>query len=506
MTRVGFAIFASCIWLPASAAPPGLAPETAGVAQHVDELIAARCAEEAVTLVPTSSDAQFLRRAYLDLVGSIPTVGEAREFLSDERPDKRARLIDALLARPDHATHLATLWRDDLLATVENRETIPDDLIRLLDNWLRIRFLENDGYDKLAAGLITATGTVPDDRGAAVYIAAHQAAPERLATGTARMFLGVQLDCAQCHDHFFAKWTQDDFWSFAAVFAEVRRVGAMRFRALPELADGAAREITIPETTKVMAPRFPGADQSLSTETTRRAAFAEWLTRPDNPYFAQAAVNRLWAVLFGYGLVHPIDKRSAFNPPSHPKLLALLAEDFTAHGYNVRRTLRILANTKAYGRTSRGKEPLNPRLFARKMVRPLTPKQLYASLRTAAGAPPAPEANRAASQFVDRFSSATSRVEFQSGIPQALLLINGQTITSLTNPAESRLIIATAESPFFDDQERIETLFLAALSRYPRAEELERCREYLEESESLKKSLSDIFWALLNSSEFALNH
>src|SRR5690606_29114521 len=145
------------------------------------------------------------RRAFLDLIGTIPTVGETREFLASEASDRRERLIAELLSRPDHATHLASLWREDLIATVENRDLLPPDSIRLLDHWLRTRFLENDGYHTLAAGLLTATGALPTDRGAAVYLTAHQAAPDRLATGTARMFLGVQVDCAQCHDHPFSK-------------------------------------------------------------------------------------------------------------------------------------------------------------------------------------------------------------------------------------------------------------------------------------------------------------
>ena len=505
MARAGFLIATLLVASVAFASANELSPEEASLAAKIDRLIADKAHAKSVPLAAISSDAEFLRRAYLDLVGTIPTAGEARAFLADDRPDRRHRLINTLLARPDHATHLATLWRDDLLASVENREIIPDDSIRLLDHWLRTRFLENDGYDTLAAGLITATGSIPDDRGAAIYIAAHQTAPERLATGTSRMFLGVQIDCAQCHDHFFADWTQEDFWSFAAVFAEVRNVNNANFGMLPKLTDDRTpRPVTIPETTQVMVPRFPGENEPLTAETTRREAFARWLTGPDNPYFATAAVNRLWAVLFGYGLVHPIDNMGPLNPPSHPKLLELLADDFTAHDFNIRRTLRILANTKAYGRSSRGGG--DPRLFARKLVRPLTPRQLHASLRTASGELPALQSDPQARQFVENFSSANSRVEYQSGIPQALLLLNGETVAGLTNPEQSRLVIGIADSPFFNDKERVETLFLAALSRDPRSDELDRCLTYLTEAKTTREGLSDILWALLNSSEFALNH
>jgi hypothetical protein len=411
-----------------------------------------------------------------------------------------------LLARPDHATHLANLWREDLLATVENRDLLPPDSVRLLDHWLRTRFLKNDGYHHLAAGLLTATGATPTDRGAAVFMTAHQSAPERLAAGTSRMFLGVQIDCAQCHDHPFTKWSQKDFWSYAAVFAQVSTVPDPDGGMLPRVEDGAARPVMVKDTTEVVAARFLGNTEPVSDTAVRRTALAEWLTAPQNPYFARTAVNRLWAVLFGYGLVHPIDDFGDHNAPSHPEVLSLLTKDFASHGYDARRLLRILANTKTYQRTSRGEGSINPRLFARKAVRPLTPRQLHASLRTAAGLLPAPEADQEARQFVERFDAAGSRVEYSAGIPQALLLMNGAVVAALTDPQQSRLISAAADSPFFTDDDRIETLFLATLSRRPRTDEVERCREYLSKSSDKREGLSDILWALLNGPEFALNH
>lgn len=494
-----------------AASPPFESPSEADLAAQIDSLIEQKCREQQVEVAPIASDAEFLRRAHLDFIGTIPTVGEARAFLEDDLPQKRQRLIETLLERPDHATHLANLWRDDLLSTVENREILPEDAIRLLDGWLRARFLKNDGYDRLAAELITATGEQPNDRGAAIFISAHQTAaegtPERLAASTARMFLGVQIDCAQCHDHFFAKWTQQDFWSFAANFTEVRNQNEAEPGQLPLLVDDATDVfVSIPGTKKALSPRYLGQAPPPTPSDSRRDALTQWLTAPDNPFFAQAAVNRLWAVLFGYGLVDPIDDMGDHNPPSHPELLQLLADDFATHHFDVRRTLRILANTKAYARSSRGNDSLNPRLFARKLVRPLSSEQLLASLRVAAGAVPLPTNDSTARQWANQLNGASSRVEYESGIPQALLLLNGDTVAELTDPEESRLVIAIAASPYFDRKERIETLFLAALSRNPSEEELARCTKYLEEADSATEGIADILWALLNSSEFALNH
>ncbi|MBA3315955.1 MAG: DUF1549 and DUF1553 domain-containing protein [Planctomycetota bacterium] len=495
--------FAACLAF-AGAAP--LPDDERAVAAKIDKLIVAKCGGAGVTPAAIAGDAEFLRRASLDLIGTIPTAGETREFLADASPDKRERLIDELLLRPDHSTHLASLWREDLLATVENRDLLPPDSLRLLDHWLRLRFLRNDGYHTLAAGLLTATGAVAADRGAAVYLTAHQAAPERLASGTSRMFLGVQVDCAQCHDHPFTKWSQNDFWSYAAVFAQIRSTPDPDGSMLMRVEDGTAAPVTILDTTQVVDARFLGATDAVGETSSRRAALADWLTAPENPYFARTAVNRLWAVLFGFGLVHPIDDFGDHNAPSHPQVLNLLAQDFSRNGYDVRRLLRILANTQTYQRTSHGDGSGDPRLFARKAVRPLSPRQLHASLRTAAGLLPAPEADVEARQFVQRFDNAVSRVEYQAGIPQALLLMNGDVVASLTDPQQGRLISAAADAPFFSDVERIESLFLATLTRLPTDAESERCQNLLKEDDDTREALSDILWALLNTSEFALNH
>jgi len=498
-------VFALAIFVALTAAAP-LPDDERALAQKIDELILAKAETKGIAPSPLADDGEFFRRASLDLIGTIPTAGESREFLADAAPEKRERWIAELLLRPNHSTHLASLWREDLLATVENRELLPPDSIRLLDHWLRTRFLENDGYHALAAGLLTSTGALANDRGAAVYLTAHQAAPARLAAGTSRMFLGVQVDCAQCHDHPFTKWSQKDFWSYAAVFAQIRSMPDPDGSMLMRLADGNAEPVKILDTDQVVDPRFLGESDPVGEVSSRRMALAEWLTAPENPYFAKTAVNRMWSVLFGYGLVHPIDDFGDHNGPSHPEVLTLLADDFATHGYDVRRVLRILANTQAYQRTSKGDGNVDPRLYVRKAVRPLTPRQLHDSLRTAAGLLPAPEDDQQARQFVTRFDTSNSRVEYQAGIPQALLLMNGDVVANLTDPQQSRLISGAVEAPFLDDAGRIETLFLATLTRRPTEAEAQRCLDLLKESDDKRQALSDILWALLNTSEFALNH
>ncbi len=503
----------------AAAGDPGAFPsDEQAVAARIDALVDAGCAEAGIAVAGPADDAEFLRRASLDLLGTIPTAGEVRAFLADSDPAKRSKLIDRLLARPEHPTRLARLWRDDLVGGVPQRRPFADEHDRLLTNWLRSRFQANDGYDRLAVGLLSAglldrdPDTTRRNVGSHVFLAAHDGPSERAAR-TARVFLGVQIDCAQCHDHPFDRWTQRDFWGLAAVFSQIETDGGMGSALPSPIRDGRANPVLLPDTTEAVPPRLLGAAEPLGAAPGPwRADLAAWITDPANPYFARAAANRLWATAFGYGLVHPVDDFGPHNPPSHPELLDELARDFAAHGYDVRRTLRILTNTRAYGRTSRGTEPIDPRLYARRSPRPLSPDQLLASLRMAAGltpfgsATPAGQPEPDAAAFLLRLDGSASRVEYRGGIPQALTMMNGVLVASLTDPQRSRLVTAVAESPFFDDAVRIETLFLATLSRPPTSDEAARCRAFLNVATDRHEALADILWALLNGTEFTLNH
>jgi hypothetical protein len=483
---------------------------------RVDELLAQRCAQEGVEPAPLAFDAVFLRRACFDLCGVLPSVAEVRAFIADPRPDKRARLIDSLLKKPDHATHLADTWRNFLL---------PGDLeperfggILGFQNWLRTQFVENKRYDGLVADLLVARGST-DRSPATLFYTALEAKPEELATSTSRIFLGVQIQCAQCHDHPFNSWKMQDFWGYAAFFARVQQQ-PQRGRAGMEVLDVPYGEVKLHDSDEVMPPKY--LDARLAEEgidDNRRRPLAIWLASRSNPYFARATVNRVWGQLFGRGIVDPVDDLGTHNPPSHPELLEELSAWFIETGFDLRELYRMLANTRAYQLSSHwaGGEPPRPELFARMAIKSLTAEQLYdglakATLRRSAGGN-----DGAAGRFTDperlafvaRFRSPGAKpTEYESGIPHALSLMNGQAIRVATDLSRSPLL-HSLEAPFFTDDQRLEILFLSTLSRPMHEEEREQFTAYVSSGGAAgdrRQALADVLWALLNSAEFTLNH
>jgi hypothetical protein len=495
-----------------------LADESASqppMSRRVDGLLAERWTEARVTPERPADDGELLRRLYLDLTGVIPTVSEAREYLADARADKASIVIDRLLASPAHATHLANVWRDLMLP----RRFDPAQTAGLigLQNWLRRQFVENRRYDRVVADLLVATGG--DQSGPALFYTALRVKPEELGTATARIFLGVRLDCAQCHDHPFERWTQQDFWGYAAFFARLqqrsRNVEGMR------LVDAESGEVKLPDSNTIVPTRYPGGRLVDPQEPgTRRQQLAIWMVSDDNPYLARATVNLVWAQLFGRGLVEPLDDFGEHNPASHPQLLQELADNFTASGYDLRQLYRTLTHTRAYqlaslGRTAastNGSAARPPELFAEMAVKTLTPEQLYDSLARVALRPPTPGQDPlgepARQAFLVKMQTQTRTVtDMELGVPQALTMINGEAVNQVAGAAQGGLLAALA-APLFDDRQRVEIAFLATLARSPRDEEREQCVAYVESQPAAERprALGDIVWALLNSAEFALNH
>ncbi len=350
------------------------------------------------------------------------------------------------------------------------------------------------------------------------YYVAKDAKPENLAAGAARTFLGVQLECAQCHNHPFDRWKREQFWELAAFFAGVAKQGKDEGHGpIREIAD--RREVAIPGTSQIVKAAFLDAKKpQWGRRTSGRELLAEWVTAPDNPYFARAAVNRVWARFFGTGIVDPVDDLRADNPPSHPELLDLLADRFRSHGYNLKFLIRAITATKAYGLTSAvGRSELAPaNLFAAMPVRTLSPGQLYETLAQATGFRAGPGggmdygARVSRDQFVELFANRDEKpTEGETTILQALALMNGPLMASVTGLESSETLAAVAEAPYLDTPGRIETLFLAALTRRPRPDELARLVPYVESGGTTGKpsqALADVFWAILNGPEFRFNH
>ena len=492
--------------------------------QRIDALLEQQWAAADVTPARIATDGEFLRRAYLDLTGVIPRASEVREFLADDRTDKRAQLVDQLLASPRYATHMATTWRNRILPLgvdpARSREAMG------LQKWLRTRFARNLRYDNLVGELLLTIGG--DELGPALYFQANDLSPEKLAASSAELFLGLKLECAQCHDHPYADWSQRDFWGLAAFFARVKAPDDRRgmMMASYRIVDADRGDVRLPESSEIVPPKYPRGDTAGDeVRRTRRAQLAIWMTSRDNHFFARAAVNWAWTHLFGAGLVDSLDNVEDEDSSTQAQLLDELAKYFVDSGYDLRQLWRTLAATRAYQMSS-GQEPAGstaPHLFARMLAKPLTPEQLYDSfivlspprgsdmvggygeLRTAGSLDEDP----VRAEFVRRMRPPPGEVtEYRAGTLQALMLMNGPATGGVTAYDSSKLVGAL-DAPFMDDAAQVESLFLAVLARTPDEEEQRTCVEALQPSTSpaeRKRALSDILWALLNSTEFAFNH
>ncbi len=500
------------------------------LAKKIDQFLAARWKTEKIEPAPLADDAEYLRRLYLDLIGRIPSREEARAFLNDPIPDKRTRRVWRLLDEGAHVEHFVHVWRDLLIPETNNIE-VPGQLNSFTD-WLRQQFSQNVPYDRMISELLTVPfggervrsrrmmRNEPSDPAApsprAFYLA-KDAKPEELAASTARLFLGVSIECAQCHNHPFASWTRQHFWGYAAFFAGLQR-DAENNGVIREVFD--RRDIKIPGSLTSAEARFLDETQPRwKYNVGARATLAEWLTAANNPYFARATVNRLWTHFFALGLVEPVDDFRPDNPPSHPELLDELARQFAAHHFDLRYLVRSITASRAYQLSSAApaSASLPPRLFAQMAVKGLSPEQLFDSLAMATGYRPPPRSrpmNNAASpdaraEFLARFAGGQPRTEMQRSIQQALMLMNGQFIADATCLKNGAMLASIANDRSLDTAGKVEALYLATLSRKPTTREAKRFVQYVEEggpSKDAKQALADVFWVLLNSAEFSLNH
>src|SRR5580700_6473547 len=351
------------------------------LAAAIDRQIAARWTEENVPPTGPADDAEFLRRTYLNIAGRIPTASEAEQFLDDAGTTKRRLLVDRLLASAAYPTHLADLLRS-VIVPEANTDPMLQQQSEVFERWLRMRVAQNAGYDQIVKALITAG---PRSADSGFYFLAKGNKPENLAAGVSRVFLGVRIECAQCHNHPFAKWRREQFWQLAAFFA-----GTPTDSVEEPTQDTELVELLIPDTAKkVSAHYLDGGQPAWPTSGIHdpKKALADWITSPRNPYFSHAAANRVWAHLMGTGLVDPVDDFDESNPASHPELLDLLADEFVRQKYDVRFLIRAICASRTYQLSSAQTDPrqANRRLFARAPVKGLNPAELAASLSLAIG-------------------------------------------------------------------------------------------------------------------------
>jgi hypothetical protein len=504
--------------------PKPLAP--AELVEQLNTLLADFWKAQGIAPAEPAADTEFLRRVYLDLTGRIPMVSEVYAFLDDPDPNRSEKLVDDLLSRRDHATHLAAVWRSVLLPEGVDLNTYGGT--NKFDRWLADRFSQNLSYDEIVRQLLLAEGRVSES-GPILFYASLKLNPEEIAAKASRVFLGTRMECAQCHDHpFDDRIAQTDFWGFAAHFAQISRPQGKMEMTSPVLRvhDNDFGEVMLPDTETIVPPRLPDGSGEVATDPTgmalsRRQQLVDWLTNHNNDQFSRAAVNRVWQQLFGRGLIEPVDDIRPANKPISPEVLDLLTRDFAASEFDLRRLLRALVLTDAYQLSSGTPQddPAQALCFARMNMKYFTADQLFdciaVATRNEAMAGSAPDGaiarteNMSRQQFIEQFRvAAGDRTDYQAGVPQALTLMHGSVVNGATDLTSSGLL-KSLSAPFFTDEQRLETLFLATLSREPRDTEREKLLTYLKDAKDTDEKLGilgDVLWALLNSAEFTFIH
>jgi hypothetical protein len=473
---------------------------------------------------PPSSDAVFLRRVSLDLTGEQPTPDQVRQFLALNDPDKRAKLIDRLLASQD----FVLFWRIKLGDLLQISSARQNNGAYRYQAWIDHCLHENRPWDDMVRTMLTAVGDPNNiDTGGPVNYAMDSLEPNVSAELTAQRFLGLRLQCAQCHNHPFDVWTQDDYFGLAACFAKVQRGGGGMMAARAAITINPEGQILHLRTKEPARPRLlDGKAVTVTAKEDPRKVLASWMTSADNPYFARAAANWVWTQLFGKGLVEPSDDMGRANPPVHPELLDALARHFVAKKYDLRDLVRSIVNSEAYGTSSSpvaGNER-DTRLFSHQLPRPLTAHQMADALAQATDVPNRFENDAArgyrraievalptnASTILDTFGRCTRTAVCGTtsapplSLKQALLLIGGGDIdvkvTSLNGYLASVLRLE------LEPEELIENLYYRTVCRPPTAEELSHWTAELKGAGSQREAAEDLFWSLLNSREFAFNH
>lgn len=473
---------------------------------------------------PCSTDAQFLRRVTLDLCGRLPTPLEVRSFLASTLPDKRDRAIDRLLDSPDYATMQAMRWG----AILHNRRgSRPEGVTpsHAMSNWLKDAFAADMPYDQLARAIVTARGTA-DRCPPAVWYRNVRTAEDNV-DQISQMFLGVRVQCARCHHHPYDKWSQDDYYGMASFFARIERKRIADSRtALPtEAIVVKPRGAAIHLRTGMPMPAKPLEGEAIETAdgADPRVAFADWMTARENPYFARAAVNRVWGQMLGRGIVEPVDDMRVTNPPTNSELLDALAADFVAKGYRMKHLLRTICQSATYQLASAPttENALDRQNFARFYARRLPAEVLLDALDSATGAKTSlgfptemrvvelPD-ERPESYFLDTFgrplraSSCECERSNDSNLGQALHLLNSKEV-------QEKLMKADGLAQRFAKDGRptpmvVEEIYLRVLARLPQPNEEKTATSYLSSSKDRRKAMQSLLWSLLNSKEFQFNY
>lgn len=493
--------------------------DSAALTAIINQEISKRLLAEKSKSTGLCDDSEFIRRIYLDITGVIPPASAVSAFLSSTDTNKRAKLIDELLADPRFGKSYAETWVNLMVPRESNNRALNQ---KPLEGWLADHFNKNTPLNKVVYDLITATGEI-DKNPAGAYFVGNPTV-DKITDNVTRMFLGVQLQCAQCHNHPFTDWKQTEYWAMATFFLKTRINGTPQQAAKKGVTLAVSENPNmkvgkkgggLPESFKKVNAKFlQGDEPTMDAAGPARPTLAKWMTSADNKFFARAMVNRFWYQLFGRGIVNPVDDMHDDNAATHPELLATLTEQFKLHDFDVKFLIRTICNSEVYQRSSVSTADVgsvDPDIYSRREMRVMSAEQLFDSLTTVLGAATGKEPKDKTAKkgpvtprdtFVNFFRVEDSNpLEYQNGIPQALRMMN----SAFTNKTEA--IAANITKDTKSPTEAIERLYLTALARRPTTQEMERLNKYLARPGMTPRTANgDILWSLLNSSEFVLNH
>jgi hypothetical protein len=482
----------------------------------------------ALGIVPseTCTDGEFIRRASLDVTGTLPTADEVKAFVADRNPEKRAALIDKLLARPEYASFFAIKWADVLRNKREGNAAAQRGTYTFFD-WIRENLARNTPYDRFVRAILAASGT--PESAPAVQWYRRMKTTDAFVDDTAQVFLGMRLQCAKCHHHPFETWSQDDYYGFAAFFARVGRkpspAGQRAGRDDEVIFTARSGSVSHPKSGKTMQPRGLGADaQVVPASVDPRQKLVDWMADPKNPFFARALVNRYWAHFFGRGIAEPLDDLRLTNPPSNPELLDALAADFVKSGYDLKHLVRTICTSQTYGLSSVPNEynARDKQSFARHYPKRMSAEVLLDAISHVSGVPTSfggmPAGTRAielpdesvGSTFLDTFGRPKRDTPCEcervtdASLGQSLMLLNSGEVQGKLAAAGGRAE-ALGKDPRPDEQ-KVEELFWAAFGRAPSSGETASAITHLSRrADKKREAYEDIIWALVNAKEFQFN-
>jgi len=465
-----------------------------------------------------ASDAEYLRRVYLDIIGTLPTAEETRAFLAETAPDRRARLVDQLLKRPEFADYWALRWADLLRV---DRQALGHKGAYAYYRWIRDSIAANVPYDEFVRGVITAEGPLTEAPAGHLYKAVTK--PGDRASTVSQVFLGVRIECAQCHHHPFDRWTQTDYAGMQAFFTPVNFKKSPRGEML--IADGGGT-VKHPRTGEpVFAHALGTSLPERELEGDRRQVLADWMTAPENPWLARALVNRVWAHFLGRGLIEPVDDLRLTNPPTNPELLDALAADFIAHDFDFQHLIRTITASQVYQLSSQPNETneRDQQNYSRALWKRLDAEVLFDAVCQTTGIDEKFEGVPAGYRAIqlwdskvrhyflklfgrpERLSACECERTVEPSVAQVLHVLNSPEIHAKLSHDGGRIRQLVDRWP--DDRALVEELYLTFYSRFPTAEERQIATEYLQSQGTRRRQAAeDLAWSLLNTVEFLFNH